>query len=170
MNLDEAVDTLEAHQNDKEVVENIEQPSEQEEEKLEAQNMPVLGKLESVEELSMEDFKLENRLPTFDFPPDTAKIQQKPVEESKHEPSDSSSSGDSDFDMLEAFEKSEELQDYFREQVREELKVIGPPIFEQLKAELNIQENPRNGLQQLPPEIASNLKVSWHNANEAERQ
>jgi len=28
--------------------------------------------------------------------------------------------------MFEAFEKSKELQDYFRDQVREELKVIGP--------------------------------------------
>ena len=51
------------------------------------------------------------------------------------------SSSDSDFDMFEALEKSKELQELIRENIRNELEVIGPQIFEKVK-----QEFKRTGL------------------------
>ena len=56
----------------------------------------------------------------------------KAVEEQKEESSDS----DSDIDMLEALDKSPELQDYLRQVVRANLKEMAPSIFEKIKAEL----------------------------------
>ena len=50
-----------------------------------------------------------------------------------------SSDSDSDIDMLEALDKSPELQDYLRQVVRANLNEMAPSIFEKIKAELALK-------------------------------
>ena len=49
------------------------------------------------------------------------------------------SSSDSDFDMIEALESSAELQSYVKRQIKSELAIIGPKIFDKLKVELALE-------------------------------
>lgn len=51
----------------------------------------------------------------------------------------SSSESGSDIDQFEALESSEELQNHLRQYIRNELAVMGPKIFEKVRAELNIE-------------------------------
>ena len=78
------------------------------------------------------------------------------------------SSSDSDFDMFEALEKSKELQELIRENIRNELEVIGPQIFERVKQEFKRTglSNEANDGGSIPFKVVSyedNLKLrdSW---------
>ena len=64
-----------------------------------------------------------------------------------------SSDSDSDIDMLEALDKSPELQDYLRQVVRTNLNEMAPRIFEKIKAELalNQEEGPFNAAADAAP-------------------
>ena len=74
------------------------------------------------------------------------------MEEGEGEQVEESSDSDSDIDMLEALEKSPELQDHLRQIVRANLKEMAPSIFEKIKAELAIKDEERPSKEASPAE------------------